>query len=179
MIQLLWQDVNVNGSIIPTSLTKDETAELQRLSRDNQVLEVGSAYGYSAIQMALGGAAHVLTVDPHGGQRTFAVPRSLEVMQQNLAAFAVEDRVSMVLARSQNVLPALYAAGARYPFIFVDGDHAQEVVEHDLKWALKLGKTIAFHDYGEVTCGGVQAALDKRFPQGPDRLIDSLWIKER
>jgi len=178
MIQLLWQDVNVDGTIVPTSLTEDETAELQRLARGQQVLEVGSAYGYSAIQMALGGAEHILAVDPHGGQRTFAVPNSLAVMRQNLAVFGVEHRVSIVLARSEIVLPALYAAGARYPLVFVDGDHAEHIVEHDLTWALRLGTVVAFHDYGEVTCGGVKAALDRLVPDGPDRIIDSLWVLE-
>jgi predicted O-methyltransferase YrrM len=179
MVQLQWRDVDVDGTIVPTSLTENETAELQRLSRDRQVLEVGSAYGYSAILMALGGAQHVLAVDPHGGQRTFAVPDSLAVMQRNLASFGVEHLVSIVLARSQVVLPALHAAGARFPLVFVDGDHAQDVVDHDLTWALHCvadDGVIAFHDYGEVTCGGVQAALARRYPNGPTRLIDSLWV---
>jgi predicted O-methyltransferase YrrM len=181
MIQLLWRDVDVDGKIIPTSLTEAETVEIQRLANGQQVLEIGSAYGYSAILMAFGGAQHVLAVDPHGGQWSFAMPDSLAVMQRNLEIFDVQVSVSMVLARSEIIMPALYDSGARFGFVFVDGEHAEPVVDHDLTWALKLvapGGVIAFHDFGEVTCGGVEAALSKRRPEGPTRIIDSLWILE-
>ena len=37
---------------------------------------------------------------------------------------------------------------------------------------------MAFHDYGEDTCPGVKRALDERWPDGPEQLVDTLavWV---
>lgn len=169
-MQLIWRDVAIgDGKPINTSLTADETAELQRLAKDGDVLEVGSAYGYSTCAIALV-AKSVVAVDPH------FTHGSEGELNANLRAYGVLEKVDIRVGFSQAILPQL--AFYRYDLVWIDGDHTAEVVEHDVQWALKLlkpGGHIACHDYDEVTCPGVRHALDKVFG-GPGTLTDTLAV---
>ena len=168
--QLVWRDVAIDGGHpINTSLTEAETAELQRLAKDGDVLEIGSAYGYSTAALALV-AKSVVAVDPH------LTHGSEGDLNANLRAYGVREKVDIRVGYSQAVLPEL--AFYRYDLIWIDGDHTAQVVEHDVTWALKLlkpGGHIACHDYDEVTCPGVRTALDKLFG-GPGELTDTLAV---
>lgn len=170
-MQLTWRPVSPGvGPAIDTSLTLAETAELQRLAKDAEVLEIGSAYGYSAVAMALAGAK-VLAVDPH-----FWLP-SYEPMVANLAAYGVEDRVEIARTDSWTLLPQLLNEGRKFDLVWIDGDHEYPAVAHDvgLGWLLlKKTGTLACHDYGEVTCPGVKQALDDW--KSPPKVIDTLAI---
>lgn len=169
-MQLIWRDVSIgDGKPINTSLTANETAELQRLAKDAEVLEIGSAYGYSTCMLALV-AKSVVAVDPH------FTHASEWTLVSNLTAYGVRDKVDIRVGYSQNVLPEL--AFYRYDLVWIDGDHTAETVEHDVQWALKLlkpGGHLACHDYDEVTCPGVRHALDKLFG-GPGTLTDTLAV---
>jgi predicted O-methyltransferase YrrM len=168
-VHLPWRDVAPgDGPAIPTSVTAAEAAELARLAEDRTVLEVGSAYGYSAVVMALTGAS-VTAVDPHawiGGSR--------EAMAANLAAYGVAARVEVIAEPSQQALPRLAEEGRRFGLVFIDGDHSAEGARHDLRWALQLldaGGTLAVHDYLEdCCCPGVRAAADG--------LLDGGWVTD-
>jgi predicted O-methyltransferase YrrM len=165
-MRLEWRDV-APGPAISTSLTSAETEELRRLARDKDVLEIGSAYGYSTVVLALS-AFSVCAVDPHTGHD------SLQALRSNLLAYRVSDRVVIRQARSQDVLPGLRR---RFDLVWIDGDHSAEAVTHDVQWALKLlkpGGTLACHDYGEVTCPGVKIALDAW--KAPPKLVDTMAI---
>ena len=158
-MHLPWRDVAPgDGPAISTSVTAVEAAELARLAEGREVLEVGSAFGYSAVVMALTGS-RVTAVDPHTW-----LPESFEVMTGNVAAYGVAGRVEIMRAVSQFVLPRLADEGARFGLVFVDGDHSAEAARHDIRWALQLldaGGTLAVHDYLEdCCCPGVRAAAD-------------------
>lgn len=158
-MHLPWRDVAPgDGPAISTSVTDAEVAELARLAEGRTVLEVGSAFGYSAVVMALAGAK-VTAVDPHTW-----LPASHEVMTGNLAAYNVAGRVQVVREASQVALPRLAEEGARFGLVFVDGDHSTEAARHDIRWALQLldpGGTLAVHDYLEdCCCPGVREAAD-------------------
>lgn len=164
-----------DGPVISTSVTAAETATLARLAAAaGDVLEIGSAYGYSAIIMALAGA-RVTAVDPHTW-----VPGSLPVMEANLAAYGVADRVLILVRQSLPVMSALAAQGTRFGLVFIDGDHSAAAVRKDVTAALGLlrpGGVLACHDYGEdCCCPGVRQALDELFPAGPDELTGSLFV---
>lgn len=169
-MQLIWRDVAIgDGRPINTSLTAAETAELQRLAKGGDVLEIGTAYGYSTVALALV-AEHVTAVDPHLTHGSYG-----DVLA-NLNAYGVT--ATIVRDYSQIAMPALHAAGMRYDLVWIDGDHTAEGVEHDVTWALKLlkrGGVIACHDYDEATCPGVRMALDKLFG-GPGDLTDTLAV---
>lgn len=170
-MKLEWRDVAPGeGPAISTSLTLAETDELQRLAVGGWVLEVGSAFGYSAVAMALMGAL-VIAVDPHNWLKSYGP------MTANLAAYNVANRVEILREDSRTVLPQLVAEGARFDLVWIDGDHEAHMVTHDVQWALKLLKpsgTLAVHDYDEATCPGVRQALDAW--RVPPMLVDTLAV---
>lgn len=158
------------GPPINTSLTVAETAELQRLAKHADVLEIGSAFGYSAVAMALMGA-RVTAVDPHTWLGSY------QTMIANLQDYGVSGRVRIDARLSFEVLPELAEGGWAFDLVWVDGDHEAPAVSHDVDWARKLlrpGGTLACHDYDEDTCPGVRQALDAWRP--PAKLVDTLAI---
>jgi predicted O-methyltransferase YrrM len=173
MITLTWRPITLSydGPAIDTSLTEQETKELARLANNADVLEIGSAYGYSAVAMALGGANKVTAVDPHTWLNSY------EPMLQNLIAYNVLDNVEIIRTDSWTALPRLFAEGQTYDLIWIDGDHEAHTVSHDVAWAIQLvrkGGTIACHDYDETTCPGVRIALDAW--RQPPQLVDTLAL---
>lgn len=169
-IQLTWRDVSIDGGApINTSLTEAETAELQRLAKDADVLEIGSAYGYSTCAIATV-AKSVVAIDPH------LTHGSEGDLNANLRAYGVREKVAIAVGYSQAILPTL--GPQQFDLVWIDGDHTAQVVEHDVTYALKLlkpGGHLACHDYDEVTCPGVRTALDKLFG-GPGELTDTLAV---
>ena len=172
---LQWRDVTLNGGpAINTSITEDETAVLQELARGRRVLEIGSAYGYSAVAMALAGAVSVDAVDPHTW-----IPGSEGVMRGNLEAHGVADRVTIHLGLSWDVLPALEPG--TYGLLFIDGDHSRGALMRDVTLGRPLlapGGVIAAHDYGEAVNPDVRPLLDELYPGGPASLTDTLFVAE-
>lgn len=173
MISLPWRDQAFgDGPAISTSLASVEMARLQELAAGKRVLEIGSAYGYSTVGLALV-AEHVTAVDPH------QTHGSQGALLANLRAYEVLDRVDIRVGYSQQVLPELL--GGEFDLAFIDGDHTQPGVTHDATWAMRLiraGGHVACHDYDEVTCPGVRAALDLVFPEGPAELVNTLFVVE-
>lgn len=166
-MKLEWRDV-APGPAISTSLTAAETAELRRLARGADVLEIGSAYGYSTVVLALA-ARRVVAVDPHTAHG------SLSVLRANLDEYRASDRVEIRAGRSQDVLPDLLPG--QFDLVWIDGDHTAETVRHDVEWArvlLREGGTLACHDYDEDTCPGVRQALDAW--RRPPKVVDTLAI---
>jgi predicted O-methyltransferase YrrM len=169
-----WRFAAIDGGPpIPSSVGDAETAELVALTKNCVVLEIGSAFGYSAIAMARGGANYVLSVDPH-----IMSPSSLTEMHENVRAYGVGDRVGMMVARSREIMSVLIACNARVDAVFVDGDHSANAVRADTAYARVLlahGGVLICHDYGYGSWPGVKVALDELGP--PDRLVGSLWSK--
>jgi predicted O-methyltransferase YrrM len=177
MMHLPWRDLAPGaGPGISTSVTEAEAQELGRLALGRRVLEVGSAFGFSAVVMALAGAERVTAVDPHDW-----IPGSLEGMTANLAAYGVADRVEIVREQSQAVLPALAAEEAQFGLVFIDGDHSAAAAAHDMRWALRLlgpGGAVAVHDVAECCCPGVGEAAQVVFPGG-GTMVDTMLVVQR
>lgn len=169
-MKLEWRDVAPGGGpAISTSLTAAETAELARLAAGADVLEIGSAYGYSACVMALAGG-HVTAIDPHQQLNSYGP------MLANLHAYGVADRVS-ILVEDSGAMARLFEDGRAFDLIWVDGDHSEEAVRHDVRWAQRLlrpGGTLACHDYGEDTCPEVAVALNAW--RTPPKLVDTMAL---
>lgn len=170
-MQLPWRDLAPgNGPAINTSLTEAETEELKKLGAGVDVLEIGSAFGYSTVALALAGAK-VVAVDPHNWLDSYGQ------MVANLSYYQVTSRVEILREDSRAALPRLAEEGRGFDLVWIDGDHAADMVAHDVEWGLKLlreGGTLACHDYGEISCPGVRQALDAWKP--PPRLVDTMAI---
>lgn len=162
---------------VSTSLTVDERNELAALAAGREVLEVGSAYGFSAITMALGGATSVLAVDPHTWCKT---PSSVDDMIRNVQAYAVDECVNIVVNTFFNAAASLESQDRKFSLIFIDGDHSYDTVRHDFTHARGLvtpGGVIACHDYLELCCcPEVKQALDELVPEGPAYTVDTLAV---
>ena len=171
-MHLPWRDVPPaeGAQPISTSLTVNEAAALAGLASGRDVLEVGSAFGFSACVMALAGAKHVTAVDPHTWLG------SHEAMVSNLDKAGVAESVTIVRDASPAALDGLGPFG----LVFIDGDHGAEAVAADVaaaRAALDEGGVLAVHDYLETCCcPGVRQALDILFPAGPDELVDTLFV---
>jgi predicted O-methyltransferase YrrM len=171
-MHLPWRDVpaGLASPLISTSLTAAESDRLAELAAGRDVLEIGSAYGFSACVMALAGAKHVTAVDPHTWLG------SHEAMVSNLDKAGVAESVTIV----RDASPAALAGLGPFGLVFVDGDHSAEAVAADVaaaRAALDDGGVLAVHDYGEdCCCPGVRQALDILFPAGPDELTDTLFV---
>lgn len=176
MIKLEWRLMQPSsltpGPQISTSLTQKEANALAYLAADKDVLEIGSAYGYSAIVMALAGASSVYAVDPHSW-----IGGSYDAMAANVQAYDVASVVTIRTNDSFTVMPELIAENRLFDLVWIDGDHEYPAVAHDVLMGLKLLKPtgyLACHDYDEATCPGVRQALDEW--KAPVRIVDTLAI---
>ena len=171
-MHLPWRGMPVgDGLMVSTSLTGNEAAALAALADGKDVLEIGSAFGYSACVMALAGARHVTAVDPHTWLN------SHEAMTANLDKAGVTGQVTIVRGHSPGALATIPGP---FGLVFIDGDHGAAAVIADVEAARKLlagGGVLACHDLGEdCCCPGVRHALDALFPAGPTELVDTLAI---
>lgn len=175
-MHLPWRDVSLTpgGPLMSTSIQDVEIAELQRLAKDARVLEVGSAFGYSAIAMALAGASQVMAVDPHWAHN------SLGQMKSNAIAYGVAGPVDCLVGTSREILPAL--SDASFDLMFIDGDHTYDGCAYDIMHGFRLvrpGGHIAVHDYGEdCCCPGVRQAVNLMIPAGPTGQHGTLFVVE-
>jgi len=100
-----------------------------------RILEIGTAWGYSAAVMAEAAPdAQIITLNPLVEEATIA--------QEHLRHY---PNVTVKMEKSWEYLKQ--NDGKAYDFIFVDGDHKR--VRLDLPWwdRLKVGGSILFHDY--------------------------------
>lgn len=180
-MHLVWQLRDLGaGPAILTSVDQAEADELGRLAEGKQVLEIGSAHGYSACVMALAGAERVTAIDNHNGMTWLG--DTAAIMRENLDVYEVADRVDIVRGNSQDVMPGLIDDERQFGLIFIDGDHEREAAERDIDLALKLiepGGVIAVHDYLEhCCCPDVLHAVNRMFPGGPTRVVATMAVIE-
>ena len=181
-MHLAWRDVEPypGGQPIMTSVLDEEIALLCELGAGRQVLEIGSAYGYSAVRMAMAGAEHVTAVDNHSGGTWLGDTRTR--MQANLEAAGVAGKVTIVQSDSKAALAALAAQGRTFGLIFIDGDHSYAGAVADIDAALPLlepGGSLAVHDYGETCCcPDVAAAVWDTVHGRGDPAAGTLYVRE-
>jgi predicted O-methyltransferase YrrM len=160
------------GPAIYSSLTDRESAWLVQNAR-GRCLEVGSAFGYSTVCIALQ-ARSVISVDPH------IVHASYNDCLTNLKAYGLDEKVAMLCGPSRMVLP-MFTDG-HFDFAFIDGSHEYEDVKFDIEEAFRVVKPkglIGIHDYGEDSCPGVKRAIDERDLRPYLELIGSIVVYER
>lgn len=170
MITPRWRTLNLTTAILP-----DEAQRLRELAKDRTVLEIGAANGYSAIIMALAGAKHVTSVDPHG--ETW-IGDTFKSMTDNLEAFGVTNKVTIVRETSIVAMSRFRDNHQLFGFIFLDGSAITEENKDDIILGLQLlepGGTIARHDYGHEDYPQFKTLLDESFPNGPTRLTNTLF----
>lgn len=134
--------------MIPTFVTPTETRELVRLAEGRTVLELGTQWGYSCLEMAET-AALVVTVDWHMGDEDAGEMDTLPGFVSNYRDRHGLASLIPVVGRIERVLPMLRPAS--FDMLFHDAGHDEASVRRDLALALpllRLGSVIAVHDWG-------------------------------
>ncbi len=106
---------------IPIIRPKSLEVLINTLKEQNpkQVLEIGTAIGYSGINILLNTSVHLTTVELN--------PISFMVAEANFKRFGLTDRVTMFNADAFDVIKKLQAEGKKFDFIFLDGPKGQYV----------------------------------------------------
>ena len=101
--------------------------EAQRLLRlmlcskePQEILEIGSAVGFSAIFMAQYSAAHITTIEKY--EKRFAP------LRENIRASGFADRITVLYGEALDHLEALSKEDRRFDLIFMDAAKAQYIV---------------------------------------------------
>lgn len=134
--------------MIPTYITETEAAELRRLATGRAVLELGTQWGYSGLEMAQT-AEVVVTVDWHLGDPDSGEMDTLGGFVTNLRSRHGLGNLVPVVGRIEEVLPLLRPAS--FSMLFHDAGHDERSLRRDLGLALPLlrfGSVIAVHDWG-------------------------------
>lgn len=171
MIVPTWRNLNLATAIVPV-----EAQRLRELAKNRTVLEVGAANGYSAIVMALAGAIHVTSIDSHRNDTWLG--DTLKTMSQNIEAFGVQDKVTIIADYSKPAMEKLIKNGNKFGFIFLDGSTVPEENAEDVRLGVQLlepGGIISRHDYGHPNQPFLAQILHTAFPQGPDRITNTLF----
>lgn len=87
---------------------------LIKLGRISNILEVGSAIGYSAIRMAGAGANHIDTIEIN--------PDAVRVARENIEKAKLGDNINVIYGDAKEVLPTM---DGEYDMIFVDASKGQ------------------------------------------------------
>jgi precorrin-6B methylase 2 len=131
-------------------LTRDQAsvlwAEASTLGARACVVEVGSHQGRSTVTLALANpAARVVAIDPFLARGRFGGRDTRTIFGDNLARAGVDDVVTLLEARSEDVL-----SGWSEPvdLVFVDGKHDAWSAARDFRWAdhLGTGRRLLVHD---------------------------------
>jgi predicted O-methyltransferase YrrM len=178
-----------------TSITAKEAAELRKLARNREVLEIGSGFGFSTAVLA-SVANHVLSVDPHqvppGYGNFFDGPPSPKyqstypAVKELLSELGLTDKVDTVFEPSQVLLAEGHVLaeglGGKLTMAFIDGDHSYDAALADLTNCARIlgpGGIIACHDYGEESGAAtvdVPRAVDEWRQGRAFRLVDTLAV---
>lgn len=148
------------------------------------IVEIGSLVGKSTIAMASVASHKIVAIDPHDGPWEVLLTQgdvkvdnreikgtSLRQFKENLKHFGVEDKVEIIQEFSD--VAAKNWDGRRICLLFIDGDHTEKWVDHDLYAFLPHmapGGLIAFHDYSK-SFHGVKTVVDRAIVNGTLRHV--------
>lgn len=178
-----------------TSLTAAEVAALRVNASERQVLEIGTAFGFSTLALA-STAEHVWTIDPHdrepapglwGLEDAEAMARyrdgTQSAAERNLDRAGLRERVTLCRGYSQDLLregqPLSEHLAGRVDFAFIDGDHRYAICLEDLRNCERLlarPGVIAVHDYGEGANPEVRPAVNDWLAGREMTLVDTLAL---
>lgn len=145
-------------------MREQERLALRRLAFGKDVLEIGSYEGLSTINLAAT-ARSVVAIDPFDGRATPKPGNTLTVFESNISSAGVEDKVSVLVGTSEEMVPTL---NGEFDLVFIDGDHGYESVRRDIELALTRLRDrglLAFHDYHNDE-PGVKRAVDEMVAGG-------------
>lgn len=152
---------------IPTALSERESRLLRHLPEYHPiVIEVGSLFGYSTLQLSEN-AQKVVAIDPHEGYPDRNAPSTWDKFMRNLTLYG-RSNIVPVKDYFQNVdMPKAHMA-------FVDLDGKYNTTLRCIN-ALNHVDIIVVHDFNRQSCEGVKYAV-KYSNRTLDKVIDTCAI---
>lgn len=158
--------IPVRSSRETRSVMMLETALLVAVARQSNIhsiLEIGTAYGYTALHLARNTDAMITTVD---------------VDVPNVRMYKGEPEQSRIQELCQD---SKSLSIRNYEMVFIDGDHSRDGIAADTKFAFQCSPlVVAWHDYGNPDEPDVKPFLDT-LAEETYHIEDSwivLWFKE-
>lgn len=146
-------------------------------------LEIGTLFGFSTVFLANAFAhtgGHVDTVDIRYAKRTWSNGEEIEdiheVAEQLVAQAGLDDQVTFRVGNSNEVLPKLIEAGAKYDFGLIDGSHKFEVALLDF---ICLDRMLAVNGYVAIDDIGANVSSKEGLSGGPNRLLNTVFTTNR
>ncbi len=133
------------------------------------ILEIGSAWGRSAVLLGYASSKQIWSIDPHTGGRAYIergeLQNSFEIFKANMAKNGLDGRVKSFKYTTEDVVKKkLLPDSLRFSMVFIDGLHAARGVEIDFRMAfermLRSG-VMVFDDYFEVSVPDYTAMIDE------------------
>ncbi len=89
--------------------------------KPHNILEIGTAIGYSGIKMLMNGDidSKLTTIEKN--------EKSFEIAKQNFAQFGMTERAECILGDAKEVLPRLVQENRKFDMIFLDGPKGQYI----------------------------------------------------
>lgn len=155
-------------------LTEEDKKTLYRYAskvpQEGVIVDIGTAFGGSAIIMTLASEADVFTIDPQENQH----------FMDKREALGLSSRLTYLKDTSARVANCF---GGLIDLLFIDGIHSYQGVKDDLEGLGKLVKKsgiILIHDY--FLYDGIQMVVDEYFKNGFMKkidIVDSLYQGEK
>ena len=141
----------------------------QTSALEGEILEIGSAWGRSAILLGHASSRQIWSIDPHTGGRAYLergeVQDSFEVFKSNLARNGLVDRVRILKCTTDEVIEKnLLPASLKFSMVFIDGLHTAKGVEVDFGLAYRRlvdGGVLVFDDYFEDSIPDYTKMIDE------------------
>lgn len=135
---------------------------------EGEILEIGSAWGRSAVLLGYASGKHIWSIDPHTGGRAFIESgkkqNSFDIFKENLARNGFGTRVTILKYTTDDVIKEkLLPASLCFSMAFIDGLHTARGVEIDFELALERlvpGGVIVFDDYAEKSIPDYTEMID-------------------
>jgi len=82
-----------------------------------QILEIGTAIGYSGSHMLINSEAHLTTIEKY--------EKMYNIAKDNFRRLGIDNRVNQILGDAKDILNQLLKEGKKFDFIFLDGPKGQ------------------------------------------------------
>jgi predicted O-methyltransferase YrrM len=146
-------------------------------------LEIGTLFGFSTLFLADAFAktgGRLDTIDIRYAKRTWSNGEEIEniheVAERLVGEAGLDDQVTFHVGNSNEVLPQMIAAGAKYDFGLIDGSHKFEVALLDF---ICMDRMLEKDGYVAIDDVGANVSAKQGLSGGPNRVLNTIFTTGR